>query len=219
MGVEIKASGLSQTWNPANTSTPRFDIHKQLQWWDADSDTWASYDPPQRTADIYVFCLHEAVPATNENVADLSQWRFWIVPTSVLNQELDSQKSVGVTTLNGLAEPVSFSEIKTAVEVFLRGEEAHHESALTATRQAKNVVARCMSCKEKHKVTVHVDAWDKYFWFDRPLHEVWPTMTEAQARVLIADKNYHIGHGEGHNSYECQKCENLRSGLHDKRIN
>ena len=116
IGVEIKASGLSQTWNPANTSTPRFDIHKQLQSWDADTDTWSPDGPPQRTADVYVFCLHEAVPATNENVADPSQWRFWVISTAVLNSELGSQKSVGVTTLNGLAESVTFSEIKTAVE-------------------------------------------------------------------------------------------------------
>ncbi len=116
MGVEIKASGLSQTWNPASTSTPRFDIHKQLQWWNADTDAWGSYDEPQRTAHVYVFCLHEAVPATNGNVADPSQWRFWVISTAVLNSELGSQKSVGVTTLSGLAESVSFTEIKSAVE-------------------------------------------------------------------------------------------------------
>ena len=121
MGVEIKASGLSQTWNPANTYTPRFDIHKQLQWWDADTDAWGLYDPPQRTADVYVFCLHEAVPATDKNVADPSQWRFWVVSTALLNNELGSQKSVGVTTLNGLAGSVSFSEIKTAVEDSVSG--------------------------------------------------------------------------------------------------
>ena len=40
----------------------------------------------------------------------------WVVATALLNSELDSQKSVGVTTLNGLAESVTFSEIKTAVE-------------------------------------------------------------------------------------------------------
>jgi hypothetical protein len=213
IGVEIKASGLSQTWNPANTSTPRFDIHKQLQWWDADTDTWGLYDPPQRTADVYVFCLHEAVPATNENVADPSQWRFWIVPTSVLNRELDSQKSVGVTTLNGLSESVTFSEIKTAVEQFLSGEEDRNESALTGTSDVKDVIGRCMSCKERHKVTVNVRAHDMYFWLDHPLEEVWPRMTEAQSRVLIADKERNFGHSEGHNSYECLKCEDRRSRL------
>jgi len=92
-------------------------------------------------------------------------------------------------------------------------------SALTATKQAKNVIARCMSCREKTKVTVNVRAHDRYFWFDHPLEEVWPTMTEAQARVLIADKNYHFGHGEGHNSYECKKCQDLRMRLWRMHIN
>ena len=213
IGIEIKSSGLSQTWSQVKVSTPRFDVSEQSQWWDADTDTWGSYDPPRRTADVYVFCLHEAVPATNKNVVDPSQWRFWVVPTSALNSELGSQKSVGVRTLSGLSESVTFSEIKTAVEQFLSGEEDHYESALTATKQAKNVIARCMSCKEKHKVTVHVAAHDRYFWFDHPLDEVWPTMTEAQSRVLIADKERNFGHSEGHNSYECLKCEDRRSRL------
>ena len=121
ISVEVKASGLSQTWIQVANSVPRFGISPQVRWWDADSNDWGLYDPPQRTADVYVFCLHEAVPASNENVADPSQWRFWVVPTSALNSELGSQKSVGVTTLNGLAESVSFTEIKTAVENSVSG--------------------------------------------------------------------------------------------------
>ena len=92
-------------------------------------------------------------------------------------------------------------------------------SALTANKQAKNVIGRCMSCKEKHKVTVGVRAHDRYFWFDHPLDEVWPTMTEAQSRVLIADKERNFGHSEGHNSYECLNCVELRGRLWRKHIN
>lgn len=92
-------------------------------------------------------------------------------------------------------------------------------SALTANKQAKNVIARCMSCKEKRKVTVHVRAHDKYFWFDAPLKAVWPTMSEADIRVLVADKESNFGHSEGHNSYECLKCVDLRGRLWRKHIN
>jgi hypothetical protein len=114
--VEVKASGLSQTWNLLVPSTPRFGIHRQKRAWFADTDDWIVYDPPQRTADVYVFCLHQSVPATNENVADPDSWSFWVVATSTIDDELDDQSSVGASTLNRLAKPVGWSEIKAAVK-------------------------------------------------------------------------------------------------------
>ena len=219
IGIEIKSSGLSQTWHQVKVSTPRFDVSEQSQWWDSDTDTWGSYDPPRRTADMYVFCLHEAVPATNENVVDLSQWRFWIIPTPVLNSELASQKSVGMRTLNRLSKSVTFSEIKATIDQFSRSGENPSQSALSATRQKKNVVGRCKQCKEKRKVTVHVDAHDRYFWFDHLLEDIWPNMTEADARVLIADKEQNFGYSAGHNSYVCQGCIDRQADLWQKQIN
>ena len=114
--IEVKASGLSQTWNLLVPSTPRFGIPRQKRAWFADTDEWIVYDEPKRSADIYVFCLHQSVPATNENVADPDSWSFWVVATSTIDDELDDQSSVGVSTLNRLAEPVGWSGIKAAVK-------------------------------------------------------------------------------------------------------
>jgi hypothetical protein len=114
--IEVKASGLSQTWNLLVPSTPRFSIRRQKQAWFADTDDWIVYDPPRRTADTYVFCLHQPVPATNENVADPDSWSFWVVATSTIDDELNDQSSVGASTLNRLTKPVGYSEIKTAVK-------------------------------------------------------------------------------------------------------
>ena len=113
--IEVKTSGVSQTWNQEGSSTPRFGIPRQKRAWFADTDDWIVYDPPERTADVYVFCLHQSVPATNENVADPESWLFWVVATSVIDEELDDQSSVGVSTLNRLVEPVGWSGIKAAV--------------------------------------------------------------------------------------------------------
>ena len=114
--IEVKASGLSQTWNLLVPSTPRFGIPRQKRAWFADTDDWIVYDEPKRSASIYVFCLHQSVPATNENVADPDSWSFWVVATSTIDDELDDQSSVGVSTLNRLAKPVGWSEIKAAVK-------------------------------------------------------------------------------------------------------
>ena len=109
--IEVKASGLSQTWNLEQQSTPRFDIRPRKMAWDADSDQWRTFDPPRRPTDIYVFCLHEAIPATIKDVQDPLWWTFWVIPTRLLDEELGGQKNVGVGTLNRLTRPVEWKAI------------------------------------------------------------------------------------------------------------
>jgi len=116
LAVEVKASGSSQTWSGGGSSTPRFRIPRQKHAWFADMDEMIPYDPPRRTADVYVFCLHQSVPVTNENVADPRCWSFWVVATSAIDEELEGQASVGISTLNQLAEPIGWSDVKAAVE-------------------------------------------------------------------------------------------------------
>tara|TARA_B100001996_G_scaffold219245_1_gene168563 strand:- start:590 stop:1105 length:516 start_codon:yes stop_codon:yes gene_type:complete len=119
--IEVKASGRSQSWNLNNSTTPRFGIPQQKRAWFAKSDTWIVYDKPERSADVYVFCLHEPVPATNENVKDPNSWRFWVIATSRINDELNTQSSVGISTLNQLTEPVSWSAIKEKMQLIEKG--------------------------------------------------------------------------------------------------
>ena len=106
----------SQTWNQSGSSTPRFGIARQKRAWFAETDDWIYYDEPKRSADVYAFCLHQSSPATNENVADPGSWSFWVIATSTLDNELGDQSSVGISTLDQLAEPVGWSGIKAAVK-------------------------------------------------------------------------------------------------------
>ena len=114
--IEIKASGRSQSWSQERPSTIRFGIEQRSSSWTAASDEWIPHDQPTRFADVYVFCLHQPVPATNENVVDPAHWTFWVVSTEVLDQELGSQKSLGIRTLNRLASPVAWSDIRDEVD-------------------------------------------------------------------------------------------------------
>ena len=114
--VEVKASGLSQSWNRENRSIPNFRIPPRKMAWDADTDTWESFDPPRRVADLYVFCLHQAVPATNENVADPAFWTFWVIPTDRLDRRLGAQKTVRVSTLDSLTAPLRWYELRDVVD-------------------------------------------------------------------------------------------------------
>ena len=83
-----------------------FDIAPRKSDWDAETDEWVAFDPPERPAHLYVFCLHEPVPATNQNVLDPGCWRFWVISTQTLNERLGSQETVGLGRLNRLTEPL-----------------------------------------------------------------------------------------------------------------
>ncbi|MDE0188887.1 MAG: hypothetical protein OXN80_07285 [bacterium] len=117
--IEVKASGFSQSWNPEGRSTPSFDIAPRKWLWTPGMDTWERLHPPRRPADVYVFCLHKAVPATNENVQDRDCWAFWVIPTRKLDDELGDQKGLGVSTLDRLTTCVKWSEIRSSVQAAL----------------------------------------------------------------------------------------------------
>ena len=53
LGIEIKASGRSQTWDPQTVTVPRFGISKNSRAWDSEKETVDVFDPPERNADIY----------------------------------------------------------------------------------------------------------------------------------------------------------------------
>ena len=121
--IEVKAAGRSQSWNPDHSAPIRFGIEQKKTSWSAATDTFTHHDQPRRFADVYVFCLHTAVPAESANVADPDYWQFWVVRASVLDRELGAQKSLGINRLSQIAEPVRWADIRTAVDECLK--EAH----------------------------------------------------------------------------------------------
>ena len=114
--VEVKASGLSQTFGFGQESDPRFDIAPKKWSWVAKTNEYIEHVPLARFADVYVFCLHTSVPATNENVRDPDTWKFWVISREKLDDELGDQKTVGLTTLSRLGSPIEWSNIKAEVD-------------------------------------------------------------------------------------------------------
>ena len=87
-------------------------------------------------------------------------------------------------------------------------------SALTANRQAKNIRAKCLECGAKKKVTVHVSAHDRYFFFDVPLQEIWPKISVEDAGVLEAHKAaFGMPGSFGRNEYTCGECVERRENV------
>jgi hypothetical protein len=50
------------------------------------------------------------------NPLDLDQWEFYVVPTSVLERRERSQHSITLTSLQGLAEKLTWTQLADAVE-------------------------------------------------------------------------------------------------------
>lgn len=117
--IEVKASGRGQAWKQDRPSTPKFNIRPIKQTWDKRTNKWTDHVPPERVADIYVFCLHKPFPATDDDVRNPASWRFWVVSKQTLDYELGSQKTVGPSTLDGLAGSIGLPELKAAVDRFL----------------------------------------------------------------------------------------------------
>ena len=114
--IEVKASGRGQVWPQNKPSTPTFDIKQRSRSWNAQTNTIEEFDQPRRVADLYVFCLHQSYPATNSNVADPNEWKFWVVSTETIDAELGDQKTIGLSRLGQLADPVSWGELAKKVE-------------------------------------------------------------------------------------------------------
>ena len=111
--IEVKASGYVQSWNQSKPSTLRFSISK-AKGWNSKSDTYA--EAIQRNADVYVFCLHMEKDKTTANPLDTSQWEFIVLPTTLLDERLGSQKSVGLATLLAIGgTKVSYANLSEAV--------------------------------------------------------------------------------------------------------
>jgi len=98
--VEVKASGLRQSWRQDRVSSPRFSVRPALAW-DPQELTWSAL--PERNSDVYVFALHEEVAINRTDPLDLRQWSFRALATRNIDHHLGAQRTVGVSRLASLA--------------------------------------------------------------------------------------------------------------------
>ena len=105
--IEVKCSAYVQTW-----SQPRG--HSRIVFTGLRGRTWTpetGYSDSQTfNADVYVFCVQTERDASRWNALDLGQWRFWILPKSVL-EDL-GQKSLSLSKLSKLTKEMTASELQ-----------------------------------------------------------------------------------------------------------
>lgn len=109
--IEVKSASYIQTWNQKDFSKINFSTKTSIFW---DSETFTQSES-KRHADIYVFCLLKHKVQVTLNPMKLDQWDFYVVSTLTLNNYKRSSSSITLKSLQNLATPVNYGELKKTI--------------------------------------------------------------------------------------------------------
>lgn len=110
--VEVKSAAFIQSWAQLKHSTISFRVPKTRSW---NSDTNIQEKVPRRQADVYVFALLSHKEQETVDPTNLDQWRFYVLPTGILDTRTRSQHSITIRSLEALCDAFHFREVKTQV--------------------------------------------------------------------------------------------------------
>ena len=120
--VEIRSAAYRQNWAQARPSDIVFDIKPRKSSWDANTNQWTQHSPPRRFASVYVFCVLGTPSKPAPDPLDLDQWKFYVLPTSVLDSQVQDQKKIRLGPLEELVRkstgqgPVRHEELGQLVD-------------------------------------------------------------------------------------------------------
>lgn len=110
--IEVKSAAYLQSWAQRAESLISFDVRETLAW-DAATNVFAPESDRRRQAHLYVFALLAHRSKATLNPLDVSQWEFYLVEASVLDEHLKKQRRVSLSRVVGL-NPVRacYSDLK-----------------------------------------------------------------------------------------------------------
>lgn len=109
--IEVKTSGLLQSWAQQKLTTPKYRVPAAYGW-DAATGAWSTEQG--FNADVYVFCLHNAKTHTEYDPLSVSQWRFYVAGRPAIEAQAGS--SMGLATLSRIAgDPVLYPKLREAI--------------------------------------------------------------------------------------------------------
>jgi hypothetical protein len=112
--VEVKSAAYVQSWHQERLSPITFTTPKTRAW---DADTNVQSREFKRQADVYVFALLAQTDKTTTDPLNLDQWRFYVLPTAILDERTRSQHSITLKSLEKLcSEAITYAELLKAVE-------------------------------------------------------------------------------------------------------
>ncbi|MFN2145389.1 MAG: hypothetical protein ACK2T7_08535 [Anaerolineales bacterium] len=111
--IEVKSSAYLQSWHQEKLSTISFGIQRTKGW---SPDTGLYEENSLRHTDLYIFALLAHKDKSTVDPLNLSQWRFYVVPTRVLDEGMIEQKQISLGSLERLgASAVTYFQLKETV--------------------------------------------------------------------------------------------------------
>lgn len=111
--VEVKSAAYIQSWSQRHLSLITFRVPKTKAW---DANTNVQEKEPRRQAQVYVFALLAHQDKASIDPLNVDQWRFFVLPTTVLDARTRSQHSITLRSLERLAgQAISYNELREAV--------------------------------------------------------------------------------------------------------
>lgn len=108
--IEVKSAAYLQSWTTDFPSQIQYDIAPKLAW---DGHSYAS--EAKRNCDIFVFCLYTAL-TRDKSILDLDCWEFYVLPTSILDHKIPTQKKISLSSLLKL-EPVKTDYLRLGMVI------------------------------------------------------------------------------------------------------
>ncbi|MCP4785816.1 MAG: hypothetical protein GY903_05410 [Fuerstiella sp.] len=94
--VEVKSAAYVQSWTQDKLSSITFNIAPRKSW---DAQTNEYEGVAGRSADVYVFALLAEKNRDVVNPMDLSQWVFYVISTTRLDEAVSDQKTISLRPL------------------------------------------------------------------------------------------------------------------------
>lgn len=112
--IEVSSAGYLQSWQQPTLSPIWFDIAPPQG---GDPRAAQAPRPIERSADVYVFALHAHQDKDTLDPLDVAQWRFFVVPTHLLDQRHPHRKRLGLESVQRLViRSVEHAELAREVE-------------------------------------------------------------------------------------------------------
>lgn len=118
--VEVKSAAYIQSWSQRQLSSITFKVRKTRAW---SAETNIQEKESRRQAQVYVFALLAHQDKRTIDPVNVKQWRFYVLPTSVLDARTRSQHSITLRSLEALAgDYVAYDGLRAAIQQAARQE-------------------------------------------------------------------------------------------------
>ena len=120
--IEVKSAAYRQSWAQDRPSSIQFRIAPTHWLWNPETGDNKQLDPPRRPAKIYVFCVLGRKADLNPDPLNVAQWRFYVLPTAILDREVPGQKMIRLNPLKALVRrttgrgAIAYGSLREAID-------------------------------------------------------------------------------------------------------